>query len=415
MAKAPDVLRATLNRLAHQYPRLSAKREGAEMFGAPRLNSFTLFKPNEVTLSRIIADLFDPAGSHGQDTLFLNGLLNALDLPQVGVTDPASVRREMVTRAGRQIDLVIEVPGLILGIENKPWASQQQNQLSDYVSALKLWSRGRKPVLVFLSNKEPETAKDDVRIVRLYSDEDDEVSLHRVISESRSQIRAQRTSTHINEMLDYLALEFGDAPMIEKSDLPFVEAVTGEYERGADGRRALAMTMLAGEALHERITTEISKRLLADFKKDFPDVTEQYDDWTLYDAIGEKHNCWSVRRPSWPKNCAIAIAAERTNFDQIYFGVRAPERKKGTVDEDDVCALRKPISAAVRNVEGGRSDAWWPWWKTADPASWGPQTMASLILQSPTGQIADHPRLVDVAQKMLALMRAVDEAVNDNQ
>ncbi|MFD1787109.1 PD-(D/E)XK nuclease family protein [Sphingomonas floccifaciens] len=414
MAKALDILRPTLIRLAHQYPRLSAKREGAEMFGAPRLNSFMLFQPNEVTLSRVIADLFDPAGSHGQDTLFLNNLLSALDLPRVGVTDPVSVRREMVTRAGRQIDLVIEIPGLILGIENKPWATQQHNQLADYLSALQLWSRGRKPVLIFLSNKKPETAKDDVRIVHLYSDEDDEVSLHGVLSDSRDQIRAQRTSTHIHEMLDYLALEFGDTPMIEKSDLPFVEAVTGEYERDADGRRALAMTMLAGESLHERITTEISERLVAALKKEFPDVTEQYDDWSLYDAIGEKHNCWSVRRSSWPENCAIGIAAERTNFDQIYFGVRAPEKKKGTVDEDDVCALRKPISAAVKNVEGGRSDAWWPWWKTADPASWGPQAMASLILQSPTGQVADHPRFVELAQKMLALMRAVDEAVSDS-
>ena len=87
---------------------LSAKRAGSELFGAPRLNAFSLFQPNEFRLSRIIADLFDPKGTHGQDILFLNALLGALHLPRASIIEPISVRREMLTKAGRQIDLVIE-------------------------------------------------------------------------------------------------------------------------------------------------------------------------------------------------------------------------------------------------------------------------------------------------------------------
>lgn len=411
MAADASALRTTINRLAHQYPKLAAKREGAELFGAPRLNSFTLFRPNEVRLSRIIADLFDPSGAHGQDTLFLNALLKALALPRIGVVDPVSVRREMVTKAGRQIDLVIETPNLIVGIENKPWAAQQPEQLADYLAALNVWSRGRRPVLIFLSNKEPETAKDEVEIVRLFSEDSDEVSLNRILLQCRDGIKAQRTRTHIEEMLRYLASEFGDETVIDQSDVAFVEAVEAEYERGTESRRAIAMTMIANASLHERIITDLGEGILTACKVEFPDIEEEDDDWSLFEALSEKHNWWALRRPNWPDNCSVAISPGRTNFGEIFFGVRAPDGKKRNVEADHACSLRKPIADAVDDVEGGSSDACWPWWKYAEPISWTSESVASLLLQSPNGRIVDHPRMTDLIQKILALVSAVDRAV----
>jgi len=408
-------LSTMLGRLAHQYPKLAAKRAGAEMFGAPRLNAFTLFQPNEVKLSKVIADLFDPSGSHGQDTLFLNALLNVLDLPRVGAIDPASVRREMVTRAGRQIDLVIETPQIILGIENKPWASQSSEQLADYLTALKLWARGRKPVLVFLSNKEPETARDEVRIVRLHSSDADELSLHRILLLSRDAIKAHRARIHIDEMIEYLSTEFGDTALVAKSDLPFVEAVEAEYERGAEGRRALAMALISADTLHRRMMGEIEDGLLNVCADGFADIVPEYDDWSLFDALSVKSDHWGLRRASWPKNCSIALSAGRTNFGEVYFGVRAPLKKKGVTDAADACTLRPVIADALSDVEGGRKDAWWPWWKYAEPTSWTAESLGSLILQSPTGNVADHPAIKDLFFKMQALARVVDRAVADGR
>lgn len=404
-----------VGRLAHQYPKLAAKRAGAEMFGAPRLNAFALFQPNEVKLSKVIADLFDPSGSHGQDTLFLNTLLNALDLPRVGAVDPASVQREMVTRAGRQIDLVIETPQIILGIENKPWASQSSEQLADYLAALKLWARGRKPVLAFLSNKEPETARGEVRVVRLHSSDADELSLHRILLQSRDAIKAHRARIHIDELIEYLSTEFGGTALVAKSDLPFVDAVEAEYERGTEGRRALAMILISADALHQRIIGEIEDALLNICADGFSDVVTEFDDWTLFDALSVKESHWGLRRASWPKNCSIALAAGRTNFGEVYFGVRAPQKKKGVTDAADACVSRPAIADALRDVEGGRTGAWWPWWKSAEPASWTAQSLGSLILQSPTGNVVDHPMIKDLLHKMQALVRVVDHAVADKR
>jgi hypothetical protein len=408
-------LSTMLGRLAHQYPKLAAQRAGAEMFGAPRLNAFALFQPNEVKLSRVIADLFDPSGSHGQDTLFLNSLLNALGLPRVGATDHTTVRREMVTRAGRQIDLVIETPQIILGIENKPWASQSSDQLADYLAALKLWARGRKPVLVFLSNSEPETARDEVRVVRLHSADDDEISLHRVLLVSRDAIKAHRARIHIDEMMEYLSTEFGDTALVAKSDLPFVEAVEAEYERGAEGRRALAMTLISASSLHQRIIGEIEDGLLKACADDTADIVTEFDEWSLFDALSVKSDHWGLRRTSWPQNCSIALGAGRTNFGEVYFGVRAPVKKKGVTDAAEACTLRPAIADALSDIEGGRADAWWPWWKYAEPASWTAESLGSLILQSPTGNVIDHPAIKDLFDKLQALVRVVDRAVADGR
>src|SRR5712671_2273081 len=112
--KVSERLRPNLARvfdsLGQQMPLLDAHRAGAELYGAPRLSPFELFGPNELALSRILGDLFDPRGSHGQGALFLNALLSDLGLPLIGVRDIVRVNREVLTEERRRIDVVIETP-----------------------------------------------------------------------------------------------------------------------------------------------------------------------------------------------------------------------------------------------------------------------------------------------------------------
>ncbi|VVT00558.1 PDDEXK-like family protein [Erythrobacter sp. EC-HK427] len=402
---------SVLRRLSHQYPILAAKRAGSELFGAPRLNAFSLFRPNEASLSRIIADIFDPRGTHGQDILFLNALLRRLDLPRVNVIEPITVRREMMTRDGRQIDLVIETPRLIVGIENKPWAAQQPDQLVDYLSALKGWSRGRSPVLIFLSNKEPETAKSEVRVVRLHSD--DETALTQILADCRQEIRAARTQTHIAELVAYLKFEFGGEPMKADENVAYIQAVESEYERGIESKRALAMVMLSQTRLHKALIEEIAEEVLLKARGAFNDIEEEYDDCSLSEALGDKDNWWGFRRPSWPENCSVAISPGRTNYADVYFGIRAPDPRNKSVEKGEGCSSHPAISEAVREVEGGSSSGWWPWWKWAEPLSWNAESLATLVLESPTGLVADHPRIKDLIDRMLALAQAIDETLKN--
>ena len=58
---------------------------------ASRFNVFDYLRDDELGLSRVLADLLDPAGPHGQKTLFLRSFLSLIDtgLSDAGLTNLA--------------------------------------------------------------------------------------------------------------------------------------------------------------------------------------------------------------------------------------------------------------------------------------------------------------------------------------
>jgi hypothetical protein len=115
-------------------------------------NAFDFIGDEEDRLSDVIVRLLNPTRGHGQGTAFLCGLLDLcvgrsarnergnrfLELKQKVIQgETVQVKREYMTSRGRFIDIVVCVPGFMLGIENKPWAADQNNQVHDYIKYLK--------------------------------------------------------------------------------------------------------------------------------------------------------------------------------------------------------------------------------------------------------------------------------------
>ena len=104
-------------------------------------------RPNENRLSDIIACLLDANGSHGQESKFLDAFLKRLfkenqtnrvaelsgKQPQVKREDPTHYNENQ----SRRIDITVDFEGFGIGIENKPWAREQEYQLKDYYDHLK--------------------------------------------------------------------------------------------------------------------------------------------------------------------------------------------------------------------------------------------------------------------------------------
>ena len=113
----------------------------------------------EVTVSRILAFLLDSEATHGMDELWLRSLLLA-----AGDTDkrfdseewqlaPSSTQTEVVTanvKANLRIDVVVETPDFVLGIENKIGASLY-NDLAAYAGQVRDMAGERVPLLVTLT------------------------------------------------------------------------------------------------------------------------------------------------------------------------------------------------------------------------------------------------------------------------
>ena len=102
--------------------------------------------PNEVLLSKIIADLLDPDARHGQGTSLLVILLDELTaesgtpMPRPDFSRPVRVQVERVITKKRRIDITVDISTRAgpwcLAIENKPFAGDQRHQVRDYLRYL---------------------------------------------------------------------------------------------------------------------------------------------------------------------------------------------------------------------------------------------------------------------------------------
>lgn len=141
-----------------------AKRLYADRL-APDFNIFDYLRDDEMGLSHCIASLLNPAGTHGQGCVFLESFLKVIDqlLPEAlninwseTATDACQVNLENQAIGQRRIDIYLRFKnGEIIGIENKPWAGDQKDQLKDYAKFIKDEVKDKKWLLIYLSNYEP--------------------------------------------------------------------------------------------------------------------------------------------------------------------------------------------------------------------------------------------------------------------
>ena len=109
----------------------------------------------EDRLSDIIACLLDTNGSHGQGSKFLDSFLKRLfkenQTKPVAELSQIQVKREDPTDQRRRIDITVGFEGFEIGIENKPWTHESNDQLKAYYSHLKDKPENEEFCLVFIT------------------------------------------------------------------------------------------------------------------------------------------------------------------------------------------------------------------------------------------------------------------------
>ena len=118
----------------------TAKKE-LDLYLSSGFNVFEHIQPDENALSDIIANMLDPQGTHGQKDLFLRQFLKAIGHSDMLSDQRCKVRRgdptNYIKPMQRRIDITVEFGRCAVGIENKPWAIEQDNQIKDYVEHLR--------------------------------------------------------------------------------------------------------------------------------------------------------------------------------------------------------------------------------------------------------------------------------------
>ena len=135
---------------------------------ATRFSVFQYFREDENQISGILADLLRPDGSHGQGATFLRLFLKEIDhgrdiegdqmkgirkIEDYGELEPCSVWTEYSASQNRRIDIVLKIGSgnQWIGIENKPWAGEQHDQLQHYLDFLQKRKQDDRACILYLS------------------------------------------------------------------------------------------------------------------------------------------------------------------------------------------------------------------------------------------------------------------------
>ena len=212
---------------------------------SPSFCALALLSPDENCLSDIIAELLDPHGSHGQGTTFLTLFASRCGAGDRRPLNRVSVHREsrtvFIANQRRRIDLLIDGGKWGIGIENKPWADEQENQLKDY--AADLGKRfGENFLLLRLTGRDTEVKSLDAALQAQLSAQGKFVSwryhsattrgkdLFSWVNACRQKCQSPRVAIFLDEFSRYITAEFATTinprtAMERKHLLPALESI----------------------------------------------------------------------------------------------------------------------------------------------------------------------------------------------
>ncbi len=98
-------------------------------------NTFNFIKTDELGLSSIVAVFLDIKGIHGQGSLFLDIFISCFGnqkLKDLKNRD-FKVYKEYSANGNRRIDILLKNNDFAIIIENKPYAGDQKDQITDYI------------------------------------------------------------------------------------------------------------------------------------------------------------------------------------------------------------------------------------------------------------------------------------------
>lgn len=362
--------------------KIQSLKEAKRLYGnqvAPDFHIFDYLRDDEMGLSRCIGNLLDPNGKHGQGDVFLKEflkILNNLINENILITSQADETNEALKEASikwdalnakdcrisleqvidnlRRVDITLKFGcGALIGIENKPWADDQKNQLLDYANFLAK-SAGSNPwTLVYLCNTEP--SKTSIP---------NELSLNLI--ENGNLIRI-----NYDEIIDWLRIcaSHAKAPVvrvfIEELSKYIRKEINGEVEMSVSSavqNIILHEDNLEAAMLVSKTIDNVKRELIAKLKSELINATQsngyklQWKEsmnskWSGYSGFGVNFN--NLQQFDFE----LWFEFWQPNLKSFHWGIR---RRDGSVtNSTDHWASINNIMSLKFGL--GKQNSWWSW------------------------------------------------------
>lgn len=341
---------------------------------APEFSVFNYIATNETNLSYILADLLDPKGSHQQDDLFLKNFVK-ICLPNLQCQEwngflnnlaNIRVKTEVITNANqsyRRMDIYL-TNGKKYGIciENKPYARDQKDQLSDYYQELS--KKHSYKQLVYLSQNLP--SDDSVKSADLeqwqINNEFSHIRYNDLVdwlNACKADCQNASVLEFINQFIKFIQKQFmGLSDMTEQDSI--INAMLESNRSIVSAIKIASQVSKLQEILIEKLNEQLTEKI------------NQNPNYQLYQnkpvSLDEKkYSGFYVKAKDY--NLYIAFEFEDKNYNYLIMGYKSLDDNiiKGNDIFDKVS---KDIVDSLPNKKIKTSEIWFGWYWFEEFVHW---------------------------------------------
>lgn len=362
---------------------------------SPSFNTFDYINTNEVELSRILAALLDPKGSHAQQENFLRLFVEHC-LPVIYKSDnwqiflnnleKTEVFLEETTgksNTQRRIDIYLRCQvgddSYGICIENKPYAADQLDQMKDY--AIELKNRKHKPWhLVYLNEDNDVPSEYSVDTTTLESWITSNQYSHLRFSDLIGWLKACQVECQNHSVSEFIAqlIKFIQKQFMGIQDMSEDNAILDIIKKNAATIDASIKVSNTVNRMKKELIAKLKIDLLAKYKKADYELDISY--------IGEGRRYEQIRLiiPGYDMGW-VCFEFDNADFDRPILGI-----KFTSVEAAKACSYTEKMKMVLNTMLTNKkvnSSAQWPAYYYFDPQDWKGSSEAWLMINE--GTMAD--------------------------
>lgn len=379
---------------------------------APAFHLVDHLRNDEMALSRYLALLLDVNGSHGQGDLFLRKLAERAGPCAAWMAPHELVRVALEKQANgqRRLDIYLEFRNGVMGVENKPWADDQPEQLTDYAGFLAASAAGRHWLLLYVCNEEPSEHSISAEALQDLADKGHycRVDFHQLadwLEHCASLTRAPKVRLFAEELVVYVRREInGEMEMTEVEEIKSLILEKDEYIASA------FQVSASMSRLKEQLLAELKEELGRELR-----MLGMIPVWD--DVLIQRENCYAGfgarLHPAHKVQLRFEFGA--TGLDSLEWGI-CRNGKDITLDPAKASLIRR---AMVNAFGEGYDSPFWPWYPgqgsqdkelAADERHWRASPVPWLRIRDKTDR-GFVKRFVALAVKVRAALADVHDAM----
>lgn len=335
---------------------------------APEFSTFQFIQPDEQKLSSIIAFLLNDREVHAQGRLFLDLFHEVFELRHISENARPlkrvvlEARTDRIASSSRRIDVVLEFDSAVVGIENKPWALDQMNQVADYLNDLA--KRNQPYCLIYLHGEGSDPNKTSISIDSLADAKERGVlkvagytNLIEWVEQGMKECAAPRVREFLDEFRRYLRQHILGEPNMADNDL-IVRIASSSPEhveaalKIARAARDIKLTLL--RKLEQQIRACVTRR------------GWHLDRWDLSDPDSDKRKGVSFlvlfRKDD---KYGVCFEFDKTEFNGCFYGLCKTD--ESYPDHPAACQC---LADEIAPTQTDSQDKWYVWWKWFNPNNW---------------------------------------------